>query len=61
MEMQLPVPSTPAESSAVNDAVAALTVLGYSSSEIAPALKKIDTAALSTEQIIKAVLKQMVK
>ena len=61
VEMQLPVPSTPAESSAVNDAVAALTVLGYSSSEIAPALKKIDTAALSTEQIIKAVLKQMVK
>ena len=61
VEMQLPVHSTPAESSAVNDAVAALTVLGYSSSEIAPALKKIDTAALSTEQIIKAVLKQMVK
>ena len=48
-------------SGAVNDAVAALTVLGYSSSEIAPVLKKIDTAALSTEQIIKAVLKQMVK
>ena len=61
VEMQLPVPSTPAESGAVNDAVAALTVLGYSSSEIAPVLKKIDTAALSTEQIIKAVLKQMVK
>jgi len=45
----------------VNDAVAALGVLGYSSSEIAPALKKIDLNGLTAEQIIKAVLKQMVK
>ncbi len=60
-EMQIPVVTTPAESSAVNDAVTALTVLGYSSSEIAPALKRIDVTGLSTEQIIKAVLKQMVK
>ena len=61
VEMQMPVLSTPAESSSMNDAVTALTVLGYSSSEIAPVLKRIDTAGLSTEQIIKAVLKQMVK
>lgn len=61
VEMQMPVLSTPAESSSLNDAVTALTVLGYSSSEIAPVLKRIDTAGLSTEQIIKAVLKQMVK
>lgn len=45
----------------VSDAVAALSVLGYSSAEVAPALKQIDTAGMTAEQIIKAVLKQMVK
>ena len=60
-ELQIPVVNTPAEGGAVNDAVTALTVLGYSSSEIAPVLKRIDVTGLSTEQIIKAVLKQMVK
>ncbi len=49
------------DNSAVNDAMAALTVLGYSSSEVAPLLKALDVNAMSTEQIIKAVLKQMVK
>lgn len=49
------------DQSAVNDAVAALTVLGYSSAELAPLLKKLDLNDMSTEQIIKAVLKQMVK
>ena len=49
------------EASAVNDAVAGLGVLGYTSAEIAPALKKLDTASMTAEQIIKAVLKQMVK
>ena len=38
-----------------------LSVLGYSSAEIGPALKKLDTAGMSAEQIIRAVLKQMVK
>ena len=47
--------------SAVNDALAGLAVLGYSSAEIAPVLKKLETRELSAEQIIKAVLKQMVK
>ena len=47
--------------SAVNDALAGLAVLGYSSAEIAPALKKLETKDMSAEQIIKAVLKQMVK
>jgi len=46
---------------ALNDAVAALTVLGYNSSEIAQKLKQIDVTGMSTEQIIKAVLKQMSK
>ena len=49
------------EASAVNDAVAGLGVLGYTSAEIAPALKKLDTASMTAEHIIKAVLKQMVK
>ena len=47
--------------SAVNDALAGLTVLGYSSAEIAPVLKKLDTQNMTAEQIIKSVLKQMVK
>jgi len=47
--------------SAVGDALAGLTVLGYSSAEIAPVLKKLDTQGMTAEQIIKTVLKQMVK
>ena len=47
--------------SAANDALAGLAVLGYSSAEIAPVLKKLDTQDMTAEQIIKAVLKQMVK
>lgn len=47
--------------SAVNDALAGLTVLGYSSAEIAPLLKKLDTEGMTAEQIIRSVLKQMVK
>lgn len=49
------------ESSAVGDAMTALAVLGYSSAEVAPVLKKLDTAGMTTEQIIKAVLKSMVQ
>ena len=61
--VQMPVmPSAmKGESTAVNDALAGLSVLGYSSSEIAPVLKKLDTDSMTAEQIIKAVLKQMVK
>lgn len=61
-DIQLPA-SVPAvgNDSTMNDAMAALSVLGYSSAEIAPALKKIDLAGMSAEEIIKAVLKQMVK
>lgn len=50
-----------AGSSHVNDAVAGLAVLGYSSAEIAPILKQLDTTDMSAEQIIKFVLKQLVK
>ena len=60
-EIQRPVMSgaAPGSDSTVNDALAALSVLGYSSAEIAPVLKRIDTQGLSAEQLIKAVLKQM--
>lgn len=47
-------------SSNVTDALTALGVLGYTSAEVGPALKKIDSASMTTEEIIKAVLKQMV-
>ena len=45
----------------LSDAVAALTVLGYSSAEISPVLKTLDTSSMSAEQIIRAVLKHMVR
>ena len=55
-------PAVPAsDNSAVGDAVAALTVLGYGSNEIAQVLKSVDTSGMSTEQIIKTVLRRMVK
>ena len=61
-EIRLPaaVPVT-GQNDTMSDAMAALAVLGYSSAEIAPALKKIDATGMSAEEIIKAVLKQMVK
>ena len=43
------------------DAAAALGVLGYGPAEINLALKGVDTAALTTEEIIKAALKNMMK
>ena len=62
-EISLPVSSagTTGPSSAVNDAVMGLGVLGYSSAEISPVLKSLDVENMTAEQIIKAVLKQMVK
>lgn len=60
--MQLPsaIPSAK-QDGAVADAMAALAVLGYTSAEIAPALKNVDASGMSAEALIKAVLKQMVK
>ena len=49
------------DNSAVGDAVAALTVLGYNANEIAQTLKGMDTNGMNTEQIIKTVLRRMVK
>ena len=45
----------------LGDAITALGVLGYSSADVAPVLKTLDPSGMSAEQIIKAVLKQMVK
>lgn len=62
LDMSRPVQSVPVSGDhTVNDALAALTVLGYSSVEIAPVLKTLDVTGMSAEQIIKAVLKQMVR
>lgn len=51
----------PEQGGAMNDAIAALGVLGYNSAEVAPVLKGLDVSGMSAEQIIKTVLKQMVK
>lgn len=61
VELSVPVPVQTGESGALSDAVSALGVLGYSSSEIAPLLKKMDLIGMTSEQIIKAVLKSMMK
>lgn len=55
----LPVQTNAPGNKTMSDAVAALTVLGYSSSEINPVLKTIDASDMTTEQIIKAVLKAL--
>ena len=46
--------------SAVSDALAALSMLGYSSAEIAPIIRKGDWSGMEADQIIKAVLKNMI-
>ena len=45
----------------LSDAAAALAVLGYGAAEINAALKGVDTGALTTEAIVKAALKNMMK
>ena len=55
-------PAQPAgENKALSDAMAGLAVLGYSSAELGPVLRKMDCSGMDAQQIIKAVLKQMVK
>ena len=53
--------SVKTDNSKLGDASAALAVLGYSTSEINSALKKVDVDSLSLEEIIKAALKLMIK
>ena len=62
-EIVIPAPvSVPeGESGAVNDAVSALLVLGYSMPEINSALQKIQTDGMDAEQLVKAVLRTMMQ
>ncbi len=55
-------PAVPAgENKALSDAMAGLAVLGYSSAELGPVLKRMDTTGMDAQSIIKAVLKEFVK
>ena len=63
-DFELPVrpgAAVPAGEDKLSDAAAALGVLGYGPAEINYALKGVDVSALSTEEIIKAALKNMMK
>lgn len=57
--VELPVIHSPADGDERNDAVAALMVLGYSAPEINSVLKRMDTNGMSTEQIVKIALKNL--
>jgi Holliday junction DNA helicase RuvA len=46
---------------AQNDAAAALAVLGFSPAEINAAMRGMDTSGMTTEDIIREVLKNSVK
>lgn len=43
-----------------DEALAALSLLGYSTTDVVPILKQIQTEGMTSEQIIKAVLKYMI-
>ena len=58
---EMPAVLSPAEGGARSDAIAALMVLGYSAPEINAAIRGLDVAGMSAEQIIKLALKKMVK
>lgn len=57
--VELPVIHSPADGDSRNEAVAALMVLGYSTPEINFALKGMDISGMSTEQIVKIALKNL--
>ena len=57
--VELPVIHSPADGDSRNEAVAALMVLGYSTPEINCALKGMDISGMSTEQIVKIALKNL--
>ena len=56
-----PAAAPAADNPARQDAIAALAVLGYSMPEINRAIQSIPIDGLSTEQIVKAVLRQMMQ
>ena len=55
------VPVVPGGDRNLSDATAGLLVLGYAQSEINTALKDVDTSSMTSEEIIKAVLRNMLK
>ena len=57
--VEMPAIQLPADGDSRNDAVAALMVLGYSAPEINSVLKRMDTSGMSTEQIVKIALKNL--
>ena len=57
--MEMPAAVTVADSGARSDAIAALMVLGYSAPEINGVLRRMDTSDMSTEQIVRIVLKNL--
>ena len=62
--VEMPAAAVPVQAAAsgnTSDAMTALMVLGYSSAEVSAVLKTMDTSGMSAEQIIKAVLRHMVK
>lgn len=54
------LPGVSANSSAYEEALTGLTVLGYSTSDIIPVLKQINTENMRADEIIRAVLKYMI-
>ena len=57
--VEIPAIQLPTDGDSRNDAVAALMVLGYSAPEINSVLKRMDTSGMSTEQIVKIALKNL--
>lgn len=57
----MPITVAPAERGVRNDAVTALMVLGYSSAEINTAIGNAELSGLTTEQIVKLALKNLMK
>ena len=56
---EMPAVLTPADGDSRNDAVAALMVLGYSAPEINGVLRRMDVSGMTTEQIVKIALKNL--
>ena len=56
----IPVSSGGSSGSAYNEAITALNVLGYSTGDIVPVLKQINTEGMNTQEIIREVLKFMI-
>lgn len=61
LDFSMPVTAAQTSGGSVNEAIAGLAVLGYSTADISPVLKSLDTSGMTSGQIIKAVLKNMVK